>query len=1197
MIRMSSPATREISLTTRMIPGFRLPTGRFEYTGCIDTPSGVVWCGGFGSNTVVDVAVPFEFTLPVSPTGHTPSPQAGVLEASSTPPPPAAPSRPIFQTAAMPPGDEGIAGRDVFAAMLPRSHSLVASLLTSARAASDCLHMASFTLGLLASELAIRGECESVITALLRLVVATPGALARATLAKISRRYLGDAGAARAVLSLWALPAPSAGNGDSPVLEARVTQPPPSLVRGLTALFEMGAGLAVTTSIEATAEGGGSLEFAVSPATLGCAGDAALLELLLILLRAGAWTAVSATLVDEIILVASSTIGHVLAAAREAHETFSTALARPTSVTTCSRASVASTVQLKAWVQKLMLEMLLPSSSGLMRDEAEKNSERAVGGLARSAKIMSHLTCATGSPSRASNDTEIRRMGQKDAADAAALQDALVRRIEFRMSALVAIACEGLSTSIYMEREIVPRELLSSGGDMSTEDFTSKCRTSETADTPALDYISRGTPARSREHSPGPDAPAALRERPTRQPATSPTRLAPSASPEFAVGFRAREKPPMMISSSPSPRPPTSRMPPSASAPVVGSVSPRPNLPLGPAQAPTKSLYRHVDDSFSRTWLTPVGLGTGGRLLVGVENAGGRATDTPWAASAWSQQQIAQNDLSGSMRDLVAFAVIAVKELGARGKQAAQQLRLVGCVGRAITRLSPSTISDYDTLLRAGAVVARCEPACARHMASHILSHWPRTDDDKARALVPFLATVFPLWWPSHGAPSAPTRALLARFIERLCLMIRSSHGVVANEAVLAVLPVAAADEQVAASRRHTTAAGGAGSEKEGAPAASPSSPVIPRSRSRGAAPEASLFEKTLLGHPRELLAVARALSANVGVRHTRLSRPLRPEPRAQPQAGVYTPPCSEIRRPQSIVTKGPWDAESAAAVDASSPRSVLSDARSVFSSGSNCGSVSLGSISASSSFSSLCEMAPSTPTPRECAEQQLSPRSQGESPRHRHRPNSPLSATSSRPSSFLTRGAGTTDNVASYYSPPLAYATSTSAREFATRSPRNDDASARAKKRPVAGSRLRTSGRRLLLLSCASIRENFRRALAVHAADKAFREHSATSTVAASPDATPSPGATPVPYSPPQVAASATSPRATRAERAPAHAHWSVTLRYNSLVALSLLERRAQERYPTAFGASACSKIEAAISRSLVKRGLKAMAGGEASA
>ncbi len=120
-----------------------------------------------------------------------------------------------------------------------------------------------------------------------------------------------------------------------------------------------------------------------------------------------------------------------------------------------------------------------------------------------------------------------------------------------------------------------------------------------------------------------------------------------------------------------------------------------------------------------------------------------------------------------------------------------------------------------------------------------------------------------------------------------------------------------------------------------------------------------------------------------------------------------------------------------------------------------------------------------------------------------------------------------------------------------------------------------------------------------MHAADKAFREQSVApaAAVAASPDATPSPGATPVPSSPPQVAAPAASPRAARAVRAPAHAHWSVTLRYNSLVALSLLERRAQERYPTAFGASACSKIEAAINRSLVKRGLKAAAGGEAAA
>ena len=1233
----------------------------------------IEWIGGFGANCVVDVTTPLE-----QPSQHQQH-LVGPL---------------VFQTGAVPPGDEGISGRSVLATVIPVTHAAAVRALTTAGAPLDCIDLASLTLGLIAAEMSLRGERDAVIASFLSLVAAVPAALTRAVLAKLARRYLGDAGVVRAVLSLWAISSPQSqalgwggggGGGDPTVPHSPLNDYPTSAdVRTLAAVFELGVGLVVT------ATGGGSAGagtvFAATAASLGCAADASLLELLVLLLRSGAWPAVGTTLLDEIITVASMTSGPALEASRAAVEALAPACATPKPLYPSPiypRATIAAAAQQRAWVHKILTELLIPTAAVLWVGKPQRfttspasSASSTPNGLSRSVKSFSgDLTTQTRSSS--GGLTSMKRSTPNPgryAEDAAAVREAVMKRVELRISGLVNVARRRLARSVLQETEMTPRALLSSTGDKSLCEAGSDDSDGTEASSGGGGWrglAARGSPARPWASSVGVSIPRAgdSAESSPRPSIAKAESFSPSsvvtntaAAPEFGGGgvalrvrrpttqdssfCRGGSKPPLL----------STRMAPTlSSVPIVGSVSPRPSInKIDFVQQQQQSLVVRLsasDDSDS-AWLTPPAVGSGGVAITSVVTiASGRRTashvdhraDAAWSDSGYPAMLI-RNDRADTIRELVAFLVSAVKELTSRGFGPSYLSRLSLCLGNAIDRLSPSSCADYETLLRGGLLMARADAGLAFQLVDQVLMRWPHTDCEKARALVLWCIAVFPAWWQSDAGPlGAAARSLFARLIERLCLVLRSPHGALANEAILAVLPSSGADFAVAAIAAtqagvisggcspNTRDVGGDSSVNAGSigtptGARTANTRTAPRSRIPAlAVSETSLFETALLGHPRELLAVARALSENLGVRHARPAGTRPPPIRlASPRASQSPPRVVKVARkpPPLVLTKGRW-AEGAFGTGGEnvsiSPCSALdSDNRSTFSNGSGCASVSLGSISHSSSFSSFCELTGTTPrsnggkSPRGGSSGTVtSPRTlrNMSSPLAMSRTSSPIPTPSepncnldSAPHEFAHSFATSATREREPFGPaPLSMSISTP--------PVETSLGGESSSSKMPSRRTRTTGRRLLLLACAALSENLRRALAAHATDKAFRRKDVPSiaTPCRTPHSNPttpsptnaSPGATPPPVSPPYLLMETShddSSSDTVSSLMPLPlpllpkpqtcAHWSATIRFNSLVALSALEARARDRYPTAFGAAARSKIEAAILRSMKRWG-----------
>lgn len=169
--------------------------------------------------------------------------------------------------------------------------------------------------------------------------------------------------------------------------------------------------------------------------------------------------------------------------------------------------------------------------------------------------------------------------------------------------------------------------------------------------------------------------------------------------------------------------------------------------------------------------------------------------------------------------------------------------RLVMAVGHALVRLSPSTCGEYDQVLRHAGLLCAADEGVARYLCSRALNSWPRAETEKEKVFLQFLVASLPYWISGQPRPGGscmgvdaarcgvilPTsKQLFRRVTARVCLCIRARHTAVANEAVMTCLP-----KPVATSSGRTAT---------------------------------SHFGQRLLMEPSALIAVARALEANVGV-------------------------------------------------------------------------------------------------------------------------------------------------------------------------------------------------------------------------------------------------------------------------------------------------------------------------------------------
>ena len=233
---------------------------------------------------------------------------------------------------------------------------------------------------------------------------------------------------------------------------------------------------------------------------------------------------------------------------------------------------------------------------------------------------------------------------------------------------------------------------------------------------------------------------------------------------------------------------------------------------------------------------------------------------------------------AGSMTASPTAAAPLEELLRARDEAAPQPAgpaRLVMALAHALLRLSPATYGDYEAVVRAASSACAADEGVARYVVTRLLDAWPRSDSEKEKLLLGLLCGSLP-WWssgaPRQGgscmdvdAPECGARAeaagpLLRRVVARVCMAVQSPHTAVANEAVMHCLPRS-----------------------------------LPSSRGRT---NPSPFGQFALTDPAALMAVARALEANVGV----VRRP-------RPRPALVTAPLPAHDPPPALVRGLPADA------------------------------------------------------------------------------------------------------------------------------------------------------------------------------------------------------------------------------------------------------------------------------------------------